>query len=83
MSWYTVALFAHIVGVLTLFITMGLQWLSTLRLRQAESISQARMWSALATGVNMHRLDERLGDDQPNARAAQRACATSRHGRSA
>ena len=52
MSWYTVALFAHIVGVLTLFMTMGLQWLIALRLRRANSIFQVREWGALATRVN-------------------------------
>jgi uncharacterized membrane protein len=52
MSWYTVALFAHIVGVLTLFITLSLQWLITLRLRRAGSIAQAREWSGLAKGLN-------------------------------
>ncbi len=52
MSWYTVALFAHIVGVLTLFITLALQWLITLRLRRADSIAQAREWSGLAKSLN-------------------------------
>ncbi|HEX9413734.1 MAG TPA: hypothetical protein VF916_09550 [Ktedonobacterales bacterium] len=52
MSWYTLALFAHIVGVLTLFITMAMQWLITLRLRRAGSIAQAREWSGLVKGIN-------------------------------
>src|SRR5262245_18385237 len=52
MSWYAVALFAHIVGVLILFMTMGLQWLIPLRLRRSYSIFQVREWSALATRVN-------------------------------
>lgn len=52
MSWYTVALFAHIVGVLTLFITLALQWLITLRVRRAGSIAQAREWSGLAKGIS-------------------------------
>src|SRR5258708_9914909 len=52
MSWYAVALFAHIVGVLTLFITLALQWLITLRLRRASSIAQAREWRGLAKGLN-------------------------------
>jgi hypothetical protein len=42
MSWYTVALFAHIVGVLILFITLATQWLITLRLRDAGSMDQVR-----------------------------------------
>ena len=52
MSWYTVALFAHIVGVLTLFMSMGLQWLITLRLLRADYIAQSREWSGLTRGVN-------------------------------
>jgi hypothetical protein len=52
MNWYTLALFAHIVGVLTLFISLALQWLITLRLRRASSVAQAREWSGLAKGVN-------------------------------
>src|SRR5260370_39743301 len=52
MSWYTLALFAHIVGVLTLFITMAMQWLITLRLRRAGSIAQARERSRLVKGIN-------------------------------
>lgn len=52
MSWYTAALFAHIVGVLTLFITMALQWLITLRVRRAGTVAQVREWSDLAKGVN-------------------------------
>jgi len=51
MSWYTVALFAHIVGVLILFISMALQWLITLRVRGARSITQVREWSGLARGL--------------------------------
>ena len=51
MSWYNVALIVHIVGVLTLFITLGLQWLSMLRLRRAGSLTQVRKWSGLATRV--------------------------------
>ncbi|HET9112000.1 MAG TPA: hypothetical protein VFN78_14315 [Ktedonobacterales bacterium] len=52
MSWYTVALFAHIVGVLALFITQAMQWLITLRLRRASSVAQVREWSGLSTSIN-------------------------------
>src|SRR5258708_14362700 len=52
MSWYAVALFAHIGGVLTLCITLALQWLIRLRLRGGSSIAQAREWSGLAKGLN-------------------------------
>ncbi|HLZ23815.1 MAG TPA: hypothetical protein VKQ30_17015 [Ktedonobacterales bacterium] len=51
MRLYTFALFAHILGVLSLFIGMGLQWTITLRLRQARSIVQVREWSSLIGGV--------------------------------
>lgn len=51
MTWFTIALFAHIVGALSLFISLALQWLSTLRLRRARTLTQAREWSGLASGV--------------------------------
>ena len=51
MNWYTLALFAHIVGVLLLFLGMGLQWIITLRLRAARTAAQAREWSGLVRGV--------------------------------
>lgn len=51
MSLYSLALFAHIVGVLGLFIGMGLQWAVTLRLRRARSMEQVREWSNVVAGV--------------------------------
>lgn len=42
-----VALFAHIVGVAGLFIGLGLQWLTTIRLRSARTVAQAREWGGL------------------------------------
>ena len=51
MSLYTFLLFAHILGVLGLFIGMGLQWVSILRLRRARTVGQAREWSSLARGA--------------------------------
>ncbi|HEX8996115.1 MAG TPA: hypothetical protein VF812_08795 [Ktedonobacterales bacterium] len=50
-SIYNLALFAHIVGVLGLFIGMGAQWMSLLRLRRARTLSQAREWSGLIRTV--------------------------------
>ena len=47
MSVYTLALFAHLLGVLSLFIGMGLQWTITLRLRRARTVAQVREWSSL------------------------------------
>lgn len=52
MNWYSLALFAHIVGVLTLFISQALQWLITLRLRRAQTLAHAREWIGIARGVN-------------------------------
>jgi hypothetical protein len=52
MNWYPIALFAHIVGALTLFISLALQWLSALRVRRAQTLTQAREWSGLARSVN-------------------------------
>lgn len=51
MSLYTLALFAHLLGVLGLFIGMGLQWTITRRLRRARTIAQTREWSSLIEGV--------------------------------
>ncbi len=54
MSWVTLptlALFAHIVGVLLLFIGIGALWMSALRLRSARIVAQAREWSGLARGA--------------------------------
>jgi hypothetical protein len=44
---YTVVLFAHIVGVLGLFIGMGLQWMVVFRMRRAASVTQVGAWLAL------------------------------------
>ena len=49
MSFYTLALFAHIVGVLGLFIGIGLQWTSVLRLRRAQFVAQVREWASLTS----------------------------------
>ncbi len=51
MSLYTLALFAHLVGVLSLFIGMGLQWTVILGFRRAQSISHMRLWSGLLRPV--------------------------------
>jgi uncharacterized membrane protein len=51
MSLYTLALFAHILGIFGLFVGMGLQWTIALRLRRAQTLSQVREWSSLVRGV--------------------------------
>ena len=54
MTFYSLALFAHIVGVLGLFIAIGLVWISMLWLQRAQTMAQVRERIALAS------LQERL-----------------------
>jgi uncharacterized membrane protein len=54
MSLYALALFAHIVGVLGLFLAIGLVWISMLWLHQAQTTAQVRERVRLAS------LQERL-----------------------
>ena len=54
MSFYSLALFTHIVGVLGLFIALGLTWISMLWLHRAQTMAQVRERIALAS------LQERL-----------------------
>ncbi len=49
MSFYNLALFAHILGVLGLFIGIGLQLTSVLRLRRAQFVAQVREWTSLTS----------------------------------
>lgn len=51
MSFYPLALFAHLVSVLGLCIAIGLQWTGTLRLRRAQTLAQVREWTSLVGGV--------------------------------
>ena len=51
MNLYTLALFAHLLGVLGLFINLGLQWTSVFRLRRARTVSQVREWTSLLGGL--------------------------------
>lgn len=46
-SDYTVALFAHILGVLGLFIGIAMDWITILRLRQARTAAQVRERTSL------------------------------------
>ena len=54
MTFYSLALFAHIVGVLGLFISIGLTWISMLWLQRAQTMEQVCERISLAT------LQERL-----------------------
>jgi len=47
MTLYSLALFVHIVGVLGLFIGIGLQWISVQRLSQAQTVAQVREGTSL------------------------------------
>ena len=49
MSLYALALFAHIVGVLGLFLAIGLVWISMLWLHQAQTTAQVRERVRLAS----------------------------------
>jgi len=53
MSLYTLALFAHVIGALSLFIGMGLQWVVIIGFRRAQAVSQMRLWSGLLRPVAM------------------------------
>src|SRR6185503_18187168 len=53
MSLYALALFAHVVGVLSLFIGMGLQWTVIIGFRRAQTMAQLRLWSILLRPVAM------------------------------
>src|SRR6185437_1956503 len=53
MSLYSLALFAHLVGVLSLFIGMALQWAVIIGLRRAQTVAQVRLWSGLLRPVTI------------------------------
>lgn len=53
MNFYPLALFAHLLGVLGLFINLGLQWTSVFRLRRARTLAQVREWTSLLGGLGM------------------------------
>lgn len=44
---YSIALFLHVVGALTLFVAVGLNFLSMLRMRQANEMERFREWALL------------------------------------
>src|SRR6266702_1410304 len=47
MNFYSLALFAHILGVLAIFIVVGFEWASLLRLRGARTVAQVREYTSL------------------------------------
>jgi hypothetical protein len=44
---YSVVLFIHVIGMLGLFIGMGLQWIVIYRLRRAVTVTHVRDWLGL------------------------------------
>ncbi len=53
MSFYPIALFLHIVGALGLFASIGLEWVSLLNLRRAETTLEVQL---AARGLNIVRM---------------------------
>jgi hypothetical protein len=51
MTSYSIALFLHIVGVLGLFVALGLEWTSLVYLRRASTAEQAREWLGVLGGT--------------------------------
>ncbi|HZU02947.1 MAG TPA: DUF2269 family protein [Ktedonobacteraceae bacterium] len=49
MSFYPLALFAHVLGVLMIFMVIGFEWVSLMRLRSARTIAQVREYTGLIT----------------------------------
>jgi hypothetical protein len=47
MMIYGIALFIHVTGALTLFVAVGLNFLSMLRMRRADDMSRFREWATL------------------------------------
>jgi hypothetical protein len=58
-SAYSIALFLHVVGVLALFVGIGLEQVGLRRLRRAASIAQALEWTTLLRGLR--RIDAPAG----------------------
>lgn len=52
MSLYSLALFAHIIGVLALFIAIGVEMLSLIFLRRARAVGQVREWAGATAAMD-------------------------------
>jgi hypothetical protein len=46
--WYTIALFAHILGAIGLFVAVSLIVVAFVRMRQASTLEQVREWASVA-----------------------------------
>lgn len=51
MSYYTIALFFHIIGALGFFVSLALEWMSLQQLRHATTVEQVHEWSKRSTVV--------------------------------
>lgn len=51
MTFYTVALFLHIVGALGLFVALGLEWVSLWHLKRATLTEEAHPWLSVFTSL--------------------------------
>ena len=51
MTFYSVALFLHVVGALGLVAAVSLEWTSLLHLRRAETAEQSREWLRVVAGL--------------------------------
>jgi len=51
-SEYKLALFAHIVGVLALFIAIGIEWMYLRLIRGADTVERLQTWGALSKGLD-------------------------------
>jgi hypothetical protein len=51
MTFYSIALFLHIVGALGFFVALGLEWTSLRQLRRATTAEQVREWMRVSSGV--------------------------------
>jgi len=47
MNWYQLALFAHIVGVLGLFMAIAVELVSMIGARRAHTVEVVRLWSGV------------------------------------
>lgn len=52
MNIYSIALFLHIVGALALFATLALEWVGLLKIRNAASSEQVRIWLGVLYGAS-------------------------------
>src|SRR5215207_5889272 len=52
MSYYSIALFLHIVGALGFFVALGLEWTGLSQLRSATTSEQVRAWLRISKNAD-------------------------------